>query len=58
MAMADSNTMPSAALPFAIFVLVYSLINVLASALVVFMQWRHSNRLSCAWTTFNDEFLS
>jgi hypothetical protein len=52
--MADSNTIPSAALPFAIFVLIYSLISALASSLVFYMQWRHSSRLSCEWTLFNE----
>ena len=43
--MADSDMIPSAALPLAIFVLIYSFINVLASSLVSYLQWTHSNRL-------------
>jgi hypothetical protein len=47
--MAGTYRFPSAALPLAIFILLYSLVNALASSLVLCMQWRHSTKLSCQW---------
>ena len=42
-----SQSLPSAALPLAIFVLLFSLVNLLLDLLLLFMQWKHSARLSC-----------
>lgn len=55
--MAVSETIPSEALPFAIVVLVYSFINALASKLVLFMRWKHGDRLSCQYTAPERSFL-
>lgn len=53
--MAVGDRLPSAALPLAIFVLIYSLVNALASSLVLCMQWRHSSKLSRQWKPVQED---
>ena len=44
--MAVSESIPTQALPFAIFDLVFSLFSAISSVLVILIRWNHGDRLS------------